>query len=123
VRPFVGGSTVEILSNSRHRPARPLRALRPDVSRPLEAVVVRALAKDPRRRFADAEDMLDALEDVPTLEELDERERQVLREEQETTALVVVADEGGRPSLWLRLWSWLRFGRWRWPRSRRTVRA
>ncbi|MCW5808042.1 MAG: protein kinase [Deltaproteobacteria bacterium] len=123
VRPFVGDSTVEILSNCRHRPPRPLRAIRRDVSRPLDAVVVRALAKDPRRRFDDAEEMLAALEDVPVLEEQEEREAAVARQEQETTTMLALAPLEPRPSRWQRLWSWWRFGRWRWPRSRRTVGA
>ena len=111
-RPFVGDSTADILYRVREHEPPPLRALRGDVSAPLAEVVVRALAKSPRARFATAEDMLAALEDVPLLEELAEQAEQATRDEQVTTValaeLVVY-----RPSWWARLVSWLRFGRWR----------
>jgi serine/threonine-protein kinase len=111
-RPFVGDTTEEILRNIRERPARPLRAIRDDVSRHLEAVVVRALTKAPARRFESAEEMLGALEDVPMLEHLAAQAAVTAREEQETTMMVAL--EGSPPSLWSRIWSWLRFGSWRW---------
>ena len=38
-RPFTGTSTEEILRNCRERPPRPLRAIRSDISKPLDAVV------------------------------------------------------------------------------------
>jgi serine/threonine-protein kinase len=113
VRPFVGANVGEILHECRTRPPRPLRAIRSDVSPVLEAVIVRALAKDPARRFATAEDMLAALEDVPVLEELALIANSAAREEAATTlvnAKLVVE----RPSLWARIWARLRFGRWRW---------
>lgn len=112
-KPFTGKSTEEILINCRDRPARPLRAIRKDVSRPLERVVARAMAKHPAKRFADAEEMLAALEDVPVLEELAQRTSQHVREEQATTLAVAVL-ELRQPSWLARLWGWLRFGRWRW---------
>ncbi len=112
-KPFTGASTEEILLRCRERPARPLRAIRRDVSRALERVVIRAMAKDPARRFADAEEMLAALEDVPVLDELAERTVTHVREEQATTMAIAMLDIR-RASRWARLWSWLRFGRWRW---------
>jgi len=111
-RPFVGASTEEILRNIRERPARPLRAIRDDVSRQLDAVVVRALTKAPARRFASAEDMLGALEEVPLLEQLAEQAVVTARQEQETTMMLAVAAD--KPSRWARIWGWLRFGSWRW---------
>jgi hypothetical protein len=102
-----------ILFACRARPARPLRAIRKDVSRSLERVITRAMAKDPSKRFADAVEMLAALEDVPVLVELAQRTTTHVREEQATT--MQIADIDLRPpSLFARAWSWLRFGRWRW---------
>ena len=109
LRPFLGATPEEIMTNVVTRPPRPLRALVPDVSPALDAVIRRALAKEPSRRFADAEAMLSALADV---EELD-------------AAGVPVPDEPGasmtiaqlaiyRPPWWERLWSRIRYGRWRW---------
>ena len=61
VRPFRGDSPEEIMRSALHRPAPPLRAIARDISPPLDAVVTRALAKDPSRRFNDASEMLAAL--------------------------------------------------------------
>ncbi len=112
-RPFTGATTEEILRKCRDRPARPLRAIRKDVSRALEGVVVRAMTKDPARRFADAEEMLAALEDVPVVEELAQQLVVREREDQATTMAIAVLDVQREPLL-ARFWSWLRFGRWRW---------
>jgi serine/threonine protein kinase len=112
-KPFTGKSTEEILVNCRERPALPLRARRKDVSRSLERVVNRAMVKDPAKRYADAEEMLAALEDVPVLEALAQRTTTHAREEQATTMQIAMLDLRP-PSLLSRMWSWLRFGRWRW---------
>ena len=59
--PFVGDSPVAIaLQHVNERPA-PLRSIRPDVPRALEAVVHRALAKDPRARYQSARELGAAL--------------------------------------------------------------
>lgn len=109
VRPFAGDSPEETMRLALRRPARPLRALRRDLPRSLEVVVQRALAKEPARRFVDAEEMLHALADVPLLE--DEPELALRRvDEASTTAIVRFAS----PPWWLRMWSWLRYGGWRW---------
>ena len=61
VRPFRGDSPEEIMHCALHRPAPPLRAIARDIASPVAAVVARALAKDPAKRFADAGEMLAAL--------------------------------------------------------------
>jgi serine/threonine protein kinase len=115
-RPFAGSNVAEILHACRTRPPRPLRAIRPDVSPQLEAVVIRAIAKDPARRFQTAEDFLFALDDVPVLEQLAAIANSAARDEVATTLVnVPILDE--RPGLLARIWSWLRFGRWRWRRA------
>ena len=115
-RPFVGRSVEEILQHCRERPPRPLRAIRRDISGPLDSLVVRALAKDPARRFESAEDMLAALDDIPVLEQLAVHTVTAAREEQATTMIALAVQ---LPSWRSRLWSWLRFGRWRWSSARR----
>jgi serine/threonine-protein kinase len=61
VRPFRGDSPEEIMRSALHRPAPPLRAIARDVAPPIAAIVARALAKDPAKRFNDAVEMLGAL--------------------------------------------------------------
>jgi len=117
LRPFLGASPQEIMTNALTRPPRPLRAIVPEVSPALDALIRRALAKDPTKRFADAEDMLSALDDVALLDarvpiddatELDDGDASASR----TMAML----ELSRPSLLGRAWSWLRYGAWRWGR-------
>ncbi len=112
--PFLGCSPEEIMQEVLNRPPRPLRAIRSDVSAPLDAIVRRALARDPARRYADAEEMRSALDELPALEvravaaaELDEADAA------QTLPLEVARLEVIRPSPLVRMWSWLRFGRWR----------
>jgi serine/threonine-protein kinase len=99
VRPFAGGTPEATMHLALSRPPRPLR----DVSPAVASAVMRALAKDPARRFADAEEMMSALElsAPPAPPELDPGSSS-------TVALIVQ-----RP-WWSRLWSRLRYGRWRW---------
>jgi serine/threonine protein kinase len=115
LRPFLGANPQEIMTNALARPPRPLRAVVPEVSPALDAVIRRALAKDPDKRFADAEEMLSALDDVAMLDaratfdeepELDSDEASASR----TMAML----ELPRASLLGRAWSWLRYGAWRW---------
>jgi serine/threonine-protein kinase len=112
-RPFAGANLAETLHLCRTRPARPLRAIRDDVSPQLEAVVVRALSKDPARRFQSAEDFVFALDDVPVQEELALVATSAARDEVATT-LVNLPIVYERPGLIARIWAWLKFGRWRW---------
>jgi serine/threonine-protein kinase len=110
VRPFNGKSPEETMNLALRRPARPLRALRRDLPRGLDLVVQRALAKEPERRFSDAEDMLLALADVPMLED-DEPDLELVRSDEASTTAIVTFRH---PPWWLRLWGWLRYGGWRW---------
>ncbi|MDW8363999.1 MAG: serine/threonine-protein kinase [Myxococcales bacterium] len=60
-RPFEAPDLAELCRRILHEPPAPLMAFRKDVPEGLEAVVRRALAKDPRARFDDAASMLEAL--------------------------------------------------------------
>jgi serine/threonine protein kinase len=64
-KPFDGEDSVSILRMQRERAAPKLRALAPDLSPELEAVVARALEKDLMKRFQTAAEFLDALEATP----------------------------------------------------------
>ncbi|MDX2088602.1 MAG: serine/threonine-protein kinase [Kofleriaceae bacterium] len=107
-RPFGGDSPEEIMASAMTRPPRPLRALVPGVSPGLEGVIRRALAKDPARRFADAEEMMSAL-DVAT-----ETSEAIAADEEPTSAATFIELLRVRPSWLSRMWSWLRYGAWRW---------
>lgn len=116
VRPFVGESPRETMQLAIHRPPRPLRALRHDISPSLERVISRALAKNPARRFADAEEMLLALADVEpesSPEDRLARREQDERDEAATTLMISTLDVK-EPRFFARLWTWLRYGGWRW---------
>jgi tetratricopeptide (TPR) repeat protein len=52
--PFSGGSALGVLHRHLHEAPMPLRQVRPEVPEPLEALVLRLLAKDPRDRPPDA---------------------------------------------------------------------
>ena len=54
-RPLFAGSVAEIVAQHLHTAPRPPRELRPIIGKPLEAVVLRALEKDPKARFASVE--------------------------------------------------------------------
>jgi eukaryotic-like serine/threonine-protein kinase len=112
VRPFKGDSPQETMQLALHRPPRPLRAVRRDIPPVLERVISRALAKDPARRYADAEAMLLALNDVPSDEEIAEAEHADAAETLAMEALRIA-----EPSRLARLWTWLRYGGWRWKHS------
>ncbi|HSD89835.1 MAG TPA: serine/threonine-protein kinase [Kofleriaceae bacterium] len=116
IRPFAGDSPEETMRLAIHRPPRPLRAVRRNVPSALDRVIRRALAKDPARRFADAEEMLLALGDVPGDEEIAERAAQDERDEAAATLAISVLDVR-EPSLASRIWTWLRYGGWRWRHS------
>ena len=52
-RPFVGDTYEALMVAHLHSLPRELRAVRPEVARPLAAVVARAMSRDPARRHAD----------------------------------------------------------------------
>jgi eukaryotic-like serine/threonine-protein kinase len=60
--PFEGESAVAIAVQHLNDPPAPISSLRPDVAPELEATVMRALAKDPADRWADADEFIRALE-------------------------------------------------------------
>ena len=96
VRPFAGNRPEETMQLALSRPPKPLRGVSTRTSR----AVLRALAKDPARRFRDAEDMMSALE-LPPAPEPDAAS---------SSTIALVVDR----SWWQRLWSRLRYGKWRW---------
>jgi serine/threonine-protein kinase len=60
--PFDGESAVAIAVQHLNDPPPPIHSLRPDVAPELEAAVMRALAKDPAARWANADEFIRALE-------------------------------------------------------------
>lgn len=60
--PFAGDSLVAVAMQQVHAPLPSLRALRPDLAPETEAVITRALAKDPAARFPTADAMRHALD-------------------------------------------------------------
>ncbi len=111
MRPFIGSSSREIMESALARPPRPLRVLRPEIGAALEAVVARALAKDPARRYVSAAAMLGALEVALAERALPGAAASSTSSASGSTMLQLVFTE---PSRWARLWTWLRYGTWRW---------
>ena len=62
--PFQGETQIATAMKHIHEEPQPLRSLRADIPRSFEAVVMKALAKDPGRRYPDAAEMRRALEGV-----------------------------------------------------------
>ncbi len=60
-QPFLGDDPLSIVSQHVHAPVIPPRALRPDLPRAFEAIILRLLAKDPAQRFSTASEVRDAL--------------------------------------------------------------
>jgi tRNA A-37 threonylcarbamoyl transferase component Bud32 len=56
--PFIGNNYLSVISQVLNEQPRPPRALRPDLSEELEAIVLRAMAKDRSERYASAKDLL-----------------------------------------------------------------
>ena len=63
-RPFEGESVTRILARVAHQPPSPLREAAPSVSADTEYVVMRALQKDPARRYATGAAMAEDIADV-----------------------------------------------------------
>ena len=101
--PFDGDTAVSIAVQHLNDPPIPIRQLRPDVSPELEAVVLRALEKDPAARWQDADEFahaLDALRGTFGTEQLG----------QDTAAyaavpVAAVAEEEAKPR-----WPWFALG-------------
>jgi serine/threonine-protein kinase len=112
-KPFEGDSPQETMQLALHRPPRPLRAHRRDIAPALDRVITRALAKDPARRFADAEDMLLALGDAD-----DAEAAATAADDADAAATLAFGQLAIREPSWLtRAWSWVRYGGWRWRHS------
>ncbi len=56
--PFVGNNYLSVISQVLNEEPKPLRELRPDLSEEFEAVVMKAMSKDVKERYASANDML-----------------------------------------------------------------
>src|SRR3954453_6426220 len=63
--PFTGETDMAVAFQHAHAEAPKVRQLRPDVSRRLESVVLKAMAKSPEQRFATAADFRSALLSIP----------------------------------------------------------
>jgi serine/threonine protein kinase len=61
IRPFTSNSIMNVLLKQLNEPPRPLREINPKISSQLESVVLRALEKDPARRYQRPIDFLQAL--------------------------------------------------------------
>lgn len=59
--PFAGSTALGVLHRHLHEPPLPVRRVRPDIPGPLEALVLRLLAKDPQHRPADAQEVYEHL--------------------------------------------------------------
>ena len=86
--------------------------MRRDLPVGLETVIAKALAKDPDKRYADAEEMMLALVDAEAFSEETELE---MSDAADTFAQLFVV----KPPWWKRMWTWLRYGNWRWERGLR----
>ncbi|MEU5715501.1 protein kinase [Streptomyces sp. NPDC020403] len=59
--PYAGSTALGVLHRHLYEPPLPVRHLRPEVPEPLEALVLRLLAKDPQHRPASAQEVYEAL--------------------------------------------------------------
>ncbi|WP_330320209.1 serine/threonine protein kinase [Streptomyces clavifer] len=59
--PFAGSTALGVLHRHLYEPPLPVRHLRPEVPEPLEALVLRLLAKDPQHRPASAQEVYESL--------------------------------------------------------------
>lgn len=112
-RPFSGKSSLAIARKHLEEAPPPLARRRPDLPRSLIALVDRALAKDPRHRFADAAAMRAALDRIDVIPAATRPPMPATRSREEST--FIRAEPAPRSPL-QRAWAALRFGRWRWRR-------
>jgi serine/threonine-protein kinase len=94
--PFTGDSDMAVAYQHAHADPPRLRQLRPDVSRRLESIVMKAMAKSPDQRFATAGDMRAALLSVPF--DSDEEDDDITTAMFVRDAPVASYDAGGRRS-------------------------
>ncbi|MFI1017521.1 protein kinase [Streptomyces sp. NPDC020965] len=59
--PFAGSTALGVLHRHLYEPPLPVRRVRPEIPEPLEAIVLRLLAKDPRHRPTGAQEVYEAL--------------------------------------------------------------
>ncbi|WP_327324061.1 protein kinase [Streptomyces sp. NBC_01210] len=59
--PFAGSTALGVLHRHLYEPPLPVRQLRPEIPEPLEALVLRLLAKDPQHRPSGAQDVYETL--------------------------------------------------------------
>lgn len=115
VRPFRGDTVEHLARGHLYVTPTPLREL-VQVSRSTDEVVRRALSKDPKERFATADEMMRALgAPAPMLQ--DRQARRPSANDDETTAITIRVPWEPSPSLVRRMWARLRFGAWRWARA------
>jgi len=57
-----GADNHDLIQRIAHEPPRPLRRLRPEIPRDLETIVLKCLAKEPRERYASAQELAEDLE-------------------------------------------------------------
>jgi TolB-like protein/tetratricopeptide (TPR) repeat protein len=77
--PYTGSTAQEVVAGHLTKPIPPVRERRPEVPRGVEAVVQRALAKDPGDRFQTVTEMTEALTRAMTAEAQEAEERRVVR--------------------------------------------
>lgn len=63
--PFQGKSGIEVLEGVLDRPPVPPRSIRPEIPERLEAVILRCLEKEPKERWASAEELVEGLVAAP----------------------------------------------------------
>ena len=72
LRPFTGATTISIISSIVKDTPQPITELNPSLPRDLERIVRRALAKDPERRYQNAKDLRNDLEELKASVESEE---------------------------------------------------
>jgi tRNA A-37 threonylcarbamoyl transferase component Bud32 len=100
---FAGQNDLETLNQVKEKPIPPPSALNPGVKPALDGVVLRALSRDPDKRYASAGEMGDELEELALRKNysprvLGEKARELAQEEGETAAAGTIARAVAAPS-------------------------